>query len=300
MNKKTILLTGATGFLGSHLIKEFLKQEHQIIILKRSFSDTRRIDDLLHNLKSYDLDQCSLEQVFIENKNIDAIIHTATCYGKNKERVSQILEANTLFPLKLLELAINYKVKSFLNTDTYFNKGKIPYQGLPFYSLSKYQFMNWGKELATVNHKIRFINIYLEHPFGEDDNSSKFTSYIIKSCLDNAKKLDLTQGEQKRDFIYIDDIISAYTLLLSKSLEKETFYQEYQLGRGEVVTIKEFVETIHELSGCTTQLNFGVLPYTDSEIMYSQANINPLKQMGWQPKYTLKEGLRKVINSFRN
>ena len=65
-----ILVTGATGFLGSHLVKALLKEKHQVIILKRSFSDTWRIEDVLENLISYDIDQYDLEKIFKEQNKI--------------------------------------------------------------------------------------------------------------------------------------------------------------------------------------------------------------------------------------
>lgn len=86
-----VLVTGATGFLGSHLVKVLLKQEHEVIILKRSFSNTWRINDVLSKLISFDLDLCDLELPFKQVKNINAIIHTATCYGRHYESINDIL-----------------------------------------------------------------------------------------------------------------------------------------------------------------------------------------------------------------
>lgn len=295
MPQKTILITGATGFLGSHLARQFLLEGHQIIILKRSFSNIWRINKLFPHLKSYDIDRSDLEQVFRENKNIDIIIHTATCYGKNGENMSDILQINTLFPLKLLELAINYNVQFFFNTDTYFNKKNIPYQGLPFYSLSKEQFLNWGKQVSLMK-KIRFFNLRLEHPFGEKDDSSKFTTYIINSCLQNIPFLDLTKGEQKRDFIYIKDVVFSYSFLFSQLEETTQFYEEYEIGTGKAMSIKEFVQTVYTLTNSSTKLNFGVLPYRDNEIMFSQADTEKLQQSGWQFQYSVKQALQQIID----
>lgn len=296
--KKTVLVTGATGFLGSHLVKGFLQKKYQVIILKRSFSNTWRIDKFLHQLISFDIDLCEIEQPFQEFKKIDAVIHTATCYGRHNESVIDIFEANTFLPLRLLENAYYFGIKTFINTDTFYNKGIIPYQALPNYSLSKYQFTEWGKQLASMR-KIIFLNIRLEQVFGWKDDDSKFAISTIKHLLQNMESIDFTPGEQTRDFIYVDDVVSAYLFLLDKLPEINQGYTEYELGCGQSISLRHFVETVHELANSKTELNFGILPYRDSEIMHSQANINPLNKLGWFPRWKLNDALVDIIEKMK-
>jgi nucleoside-diphosphate-sugar epimerase len=288
---QTILVTGATGFLGSHLVKGLLKQGHKVIILKRSFSNTWRIKEILSQLISYDLDTIDLTQPFQDISSIDAIIHTATCYGRNKENVSYLAQTNTLFPLQLLATAIQYKIPTFINTDTVLDKFLNPY------ALSKKHLREWGQYFAKLE-KIRFINIQLEHMYGVDDDESKFTIYVIKSCLNNVEKLDLTAGEQIRDFIYIDDVISAYLILLDKANQQAIYFQDYELGSGKGVSIRELVKMIHTMTQSQTKLNFGVIPYRPQEVMHSEADISQLKALNWSPQYSLQQGLSFTIDSY--
>lgn len=283
-----VLVTGATGFLGSHVVKALLNQGHDIVILKRSFSDIWRIANVLPYLSAYDVDNCELELPFCEHGKIDAVIHTATCYGRKGERVSEVMEANTAFPLRLLETA------TFFNTTTFFNTATILYKYLNSYSLSKRQFAEWGRQFAE-DQKITFVNIKLEHMYGPGDDDSKFVTFVIKSCMENMAELKLTPGEQKRDFIYIDDVISAYSLLLKKSAMQKEFFQEYDLGTGKAVSVRELVETVHSLTNSTAKLNFGALPYREHEIMESRADIGPLNALGWSSKVSLIDGLISTI-----
>jgi len=283
-----ILLTGATGFLGSHLVKALVKQNYQIIILKRPTSKLNRLKNVLNNIISYDVDAVEISRPFKEQGKINAIIHTATCYGRANESISEILAANVIFPLKLLEIATLFNTEIFFNTDT------VLYKYLNAYALAKKHFLEWGK-LATKMQKIRFINIKLEHMYGPGDNDSKFTTHIIKSCFANVPELKLTLGEQTRDFIYIDDVVSAYITLLQQSEYQPEWFQEYELGSGQSISIREFVETVHKITHSHTQLNFGALPYREGEIMHSQANITALQQLGWSGLTTLTEGIEKTI-----
>ncbi|QHU98990.1 NAD-dependent epimerase/dehydratase family protein [Synechocystis sp. CACIAM 05] len=283
----TVLVTGATGFLGSHLVKAFLDQGYRVIILKRSFSSTSRIDDVLARCVVYNIDQCELSEPFNDFQKIHAIVHTATCYGRRNETTSQIVESNVLFPLQLLELAT-------CNTDIFFNTDTSLSGYLNSYSLSKKHFLDWGKQFSA-SKKIKFVNLGLEHIFGPGDDESKFVTYVIKNCLRNATQLNLTKGEQLRDFIYVDDVVAVYQLLLSTIWDLPDYYQAYSVGSGNAITVRQLVMLIHCLTNSRTELNFGAVPYRDGEIMLSQADLDPLKKLGYLPSLSLEESLQKTI-----
>lgn len=288
-----LLVTGSTGFLGSYLVKALLGKGYEITILKRSFSNTYRIDDILSQIKSYNIDQCDLSLPFKDNGKYDIVIHTATSYGRNKDSILEIFKSNIQFPLQLLEVAASFGTKAFLNTDTFFNTKTVLCKYLNNYSLSKRQFVEWGEQFALMS-KIKFVNIKLEHLYGPGDDNEKFVSYILKSCLRNIPELKLTLGEQKRDFIFVSDVVSAYEILLKK-LSGE-YFQAYNVGTGHSVSIKSFVETVHAMTNSKTHLNFGALEYRGNEIMESCANIEKLTQLGWKPKYSVVDGINKMIN----
>lgn len=287
-----VLVTGATGFIGSHLVKALLKAGHQVIIFKRSFSDTWRIVEVLTQLYAYDLDQCKIEQPFQDHGKIDAVIHTATCYGRNGESVSCVFDANTAFPLRLLETAIGFNTPTFVNTDTFSGTGVYNY--LKNYHLSKKHFLEWGKHLASLD-KIRFLNIKLQHIYGPGDSDTKFTVQVIKSCLQNVPELKLTAGEQKRDFVFMSDVVNAYLQLLGGCQTRGENFQEYELGSGNPVTIREFVELVQRITQSNTVLKFGALPYRDYEIMEPQANLEALQALGWSGQVSLASGIKAII-----
>lgn len=287
-----ILLTGVTGYLGSHLAETLLASGYEVVALKRTSSSLRRIAHLLPKLAWHDLDAVEMNALFTQHGKFDAVIHTATCYGRNSESASQIAEANLAFPLKLLDAAAASGVDIFVNTGTVLDKFLNPY------ALSKEHFSEWGQYFARQK-KIRFLNLKLEHFYGPGDDASKFVAHIVNSCLSNAPELKLTPGEQKRDFIYIDDVVAAYLLLLEKQKFLADGFVEIEIGSGEAVTIREVVEMIHRLTASTTSLNFGAQPYRAGEAMLSQANTSTLQAFGWQCRHSLEAGLMKVIEQQR-
>ena len=106
----TILLTGATGFLGSHLLKALINKGYEVVVLKRSTSNMWRLKGFENTFKSYDIDQVPLQKAF-EEQYIDTIIHTACVYGRKGESIQQILKTNLMFGIELLSTAIDFSTK---------------------------------------------------------------------------------------------------------------------------------------------------------------------------------------------
>jgi len=283
---KTILITGGTGFLGSNILLKLLKKNYKIILLKRSFSDASRLKTCLAKMIVYDIDKTSVESVFKNNK-IDIVLHCATDYGRKKKKPSSIINANLILPLQLLELAQDYGVKCMINTDTILDKR------VSYYSLSKNHFRDWLQLLAgnTV-----CINVAIEHFYGAGDDKTKFVSFIIDSLLGNVDKIELTKGEQKRDFVFIEDVVDAFLRIINNSGKMKKGYYYYQIGSDKQITIRETVEALKKISGNKiTALNFGALPYRKNEVMKSKVDTTRLRKLGWKPKVTLLEGLRKTV-----
>jgi nucleoside-diphosphate-sugar epimerase len=163
------------------------------------------------------------------------------------------------------------------------------------YSLSKHQFAEWGRTLAHQSSgNLRFVNVQLQHMYGPGDDASKFTTHVLQTCKRNAPELDLTSGEQRRDFIYIEDVVSAYCVLAEQRGQLETVC-DIEVGSGIAPTVREFVEIAHRLTSSRTQLNFGCLPYRPNEAMLCQASIGKMQALGWEPRFDLHAGLKKTI-----
>lgn len=289
MNKPTILLTGATGFLGSKLLESLLSFNYKVIILKRSKSDLWRIKHLIQDVKSYDVDIDFQEKAFTEQK-IDCVIHTACNYGRNTSLIKEVIDSNLNFGLKILNSCIKYNVKSFLNSDTLLEKN------LNTYTLSKKQFVEW---LKIKTDKIQVINVRIELMYGSKDDVHKFVPWIISQLNQNVKKIELTSGIQKRDFIYVDDVVSAYITILNK-LEDLHKYNEFDVGTGKLVSVRKFLELLKDLyisnyGETKTKFAFGELPYRKKEIMTVKVNNQPLIDLGWSPNVDLQQGIRNIL-----
>jgi nucleoside-diphosphate-sugar epimerase len=278
---RAVLITGINGFFGSHLAKR-LAGNYEIFGTEYQTNDLFRLKG--YNFKVIDSSPRTIDRCLKEEK-IDFIIHTATFYGRNKEDIQQIADTNLYMPLYLLDAAIKNNVATFVNTDTVLDRF------VSAYALTKNQFKEW---LYFRRNEIKTINMQLEHFYGKGCSNSNFVTAMIERLKSDEPVINLTAGEQLRDFVYYEDIVDAFETVVGKNDEIETD-TSFQVGSGELISIKDLMLFMKEQTMSASVLNFGAISYRENELMQSEPNIDPLKKLGWKPKHGIKEGLLKTI-----
>jgi len=287
-----ILLTGATGFLGSHLLEALLNEDHQVIILKRSTSNTWRIAHLIDNVKFYDIDNIPILNAF-ESNDIDLVIHTACNYGRGRQTICKVIESNLIFGLKVLEAALKCNVKFFINTDTLLQKK------MNNYSLSKKQFVEWLQHYCC---KISVINFKMDHMYGPKDDSNKFVVWLLEQFSSNVRLVKLTHGAQQRDFIHVKDVVSAYLHIIN-NIHDFNGFNDFDIGSGNPITLREFVEKLHAAyinvhPHCTSKLGFGEIPYRENELMTVDVDTSKLANHGWRTRLDLNMMIDNLVQNY--
>jgi len=280
---KSIFLTGATGFLGGYIARSLVRQGHRLFCYKRLSSETGKLEDLVNYITWVDIPPAR----FFRERQIDAVIHCATNYGRNQSAFD-IFQTNIFLPLSILHASAENQVSTFFNFDTVLDRQ------LNEYSLSKKTFLEWSNKFR---HEVNFVNIKLHHFYGPNDNPSKFTSSVIQSLRDEERTLKFTSGIQKRDFIFIDDVVDASNLIFNYYLRNKHDPREFEIGTGTTVSIKEFVETAKRVAqNKNTELEFNALPDRENEIYNLVSDISEIQNLGWRPAVSLIEGLKRCFN----
>lgn len=305
MMKDYILLTGGTGFIGSHLAERLLKENNNLIILKRSFSDTWRIDHLIKEYSDDQLifintDEKNISDIF-KDYNIEGIFHLAAAYIKNPSHqdIMTTVQSNINYPTELLNLAVNNNVKYFINTGTFFEYSlknlplteKSEIDSLNFYSTSKIAFEDILKYYCK-EYNISCATLKLYTPYGPRDDENKIIPYLILSSL-KGEEININNPNNRLDIVHVFDIIDSYMKLKNKILDLEK-YESFNVARDINYSIDEIYSSIKFNLGFEEKrdLNENQIP-----IFSDPAKIK--SYLDWEPKIDINEGIKNTIDYYK-
>lgn len=294
-----VVITGATGFVGSAVLRHLVRNKFETIVLVRSQSKFENLEKFYGSkvrclLVSDEFDSLA----FFLNGRKFSIVHLATDYGRGDFAGQSVFQSNVIFPWRLAAWGGDNGLAAFLNTDTFFSKADLSYPYLSEYIQSKRTSAYWLSVLSK-QYRFKLINLRLEHVYGPGDAPEKFVMTMLKKMLENVPSIDLTEGTQKRDFVHVEDVASAYITVLNNLNNMQDHICTLDVGYGESISVKEFLVQMHSLSKSRSILKFGTLAQREFEIMSSVANIKLLVELGWHPMIDVKNGINSIIESIK-
>jgi len=301
--EKNIILTGGTGFIGSHLVENLLDSGKNIIILKRSFSNTWRVTNFaksLNNLKLIDIDKVNISDIFF-NYNIEGILHLATYYSKfhTSNEINNMIHSNINFPTNLLDSAVKNDVEYFINTGSCFEYSwdRIPISEnnviRPFnlYASTKVAFEDILRFYSN-EYGIKSATLKLFTPYGPKDDENKIIPYLIINSIQK-NKISIKTASKRLDPIFIDDIINAYKKTMNNinNFEKS---EDINIASGKSHKIKEIYNIINSILGSNE------VEFFESDLSEIRGDINKAKELiNWEPKINFKKGVAKTIDFYQ-
>lgn len=292
-----VLLTGATGFTGSYVLRRLLEAGWSVDILVRPTSSMDLIQDVTPKIGIH-LYTGSTEETMriVSSVAPDVVVHLASMVvGEHKPAdVTGIIESNILLGTQLLEAMARAGIKNFVNTGTYWEhfEGR-DYSPVELYAASKFAFQNilqYYVELQGVNA----ITLKLFDAYGPLDPRSKLMNLLLRVSK-TKERIQMTAGDQKIDLIHVSDVASAYVVAaerLCSNLVKG--HEIYGVSSGSRLSVKEVVEKFEKVSGEKLEIEWGKRPYRKREVM-DPCQLERLP--GWTPQITLVEGIASLLMS---
>lgn len=308
MAKRSVaLVIGGGGFIGANLVRRLLKERCDVHLTMRRTTDLFRIRDIKNHLTLHavSLNNSRDLSLIMQKLNPSLIFHLAA-HGSNSYEtdVREIVETNVTGTLNLLLASRDVPYEAFINTGTSSEYGfkSTPMresdllEPVSFYAAAKAS----TTLLASVFAKMYQKPIVTLRPFsvyGSFEDPRRFIPTIVRNLI-KGNPIQLTAGTQRRDFIYIDDVVEAYmkVAMLANKLQGKIL----NLGTGKQYANDEVVRTLFRVTGKRVPIEKGAYPKRVWDTPHWVADMSQTKRLlGWRPKYSLEEGLRKTYEWYK-
>ena len=290
-----VLVTGATGFIGKHLVKRLLADGHNVFctILK---DEVKPFDHRVKTLYFWEEDPKIIIDFFSKN-SINGIIHLASVFlaSHKPDDVQRLIDSNVKFGTFILDLAAQAKIKWFINTGTFWqNYQNANYSPVNLYAATKQAFESIAQYYIETN-QIKFCTLRLSDTYGPGDTRTKIFT-LWEKIAKSGETLDMSPGDQLIDISYIDDIIEAYILLMIQLSEKESEIKNgsiFAVNADKRYTLKELAKIFEEVSNQKLNINWGGRPHRKGEVMvpWTKGSIVP----GWKPGFNIETGIKMFL-----
>jgi len=299
-----ILVTGGAGFIGSHIVDTYINLGHGVTIID-DFS-TGSINNINPKAKFFKADICDkkIEEIF-QGEKFDIINHHAAQINVRKSLDDPLFDANVniLGSLNLLNLSAKYRIKRFIfassggaiygEPDAFPITEDFPFQPLSPYGVAKVATENYLQVFAELYHFhyviLRYSNVYGPRQISKSEAGviSIFANQILKSekCFVNGN------GNQIRDYIYVSDVVDVNVRALDC---KSDFFN---IGTGVQTSVNDLIEILSIITG--REIAHEHRDPIPGEVFKNVLDASKARErLKWQPKVTLKEGIKKTLDYF--
>jgi len=298
-----ILITGGSGFIGSHLVKFWQMPNVDVIIFDRQKPPERLLGYNYTFIQGTITDRERVAKVMI---GVDYVFHLAAeiSVPESMDNPLKYYGTNTIGTIIMLEEAEKAKVKHFVFASSSANYGfglRIPKKETMLlrpkcpYAFTKidgeYMCELFRKERGLKTTSLRFFNVYGEGQ-NPDAQYAAAVPKFVQQCL-NQEKITLFGGSQTRDFIYVGDIVKGMVFCVVNNIQGI-----FNLGTGKNITIENLAILIRNLTKSISIIEY--LPERAGDVPVGLASMRRLEKRGFKCDNTLEQGIQKVIEYFQN
>ncbi len=309
-----ILITGGAGFIGSHLCEKYTKEGHTILCLDNFMNgNLANIRHLLNygNFKLINGDVRNFDLLEKIMRDVEIVFHLAAQIHVDRSIIEPQLtyEVNVLGTQNILEAARMYDVEKVVyvsSSEVYGSAVYVPMdESHPLNPPHPYGASKIAADRMCYAYTQGYhMNIIIVRPFNTFGQRQKDSGYggaisiFVKRVLSGMPPIIYGDGNQTRDYTYIDDLVSAFDLILNYP---EPIKEPINLGTGKEIRIIDLANKIIDLCGSPRDIKPIHVEPRPGEVKRLMAQALRAKELlGWEPKLTLEDGLKEFINWYKN
>jgi len=293
-----ILITGATGFIGAHLVRRLAREDVQMALLIRPGSNLWRIEPLPKDITIISGSMGDLPAASIDYFKPETVIHAAWHGVTNQHRNDPAqIEENLIPTVKLIEAARDAGCRAFIGLGSQAEYGPLnkkisendPTEPTTLYGATKLAACLLTRQLCS-QFGMHWAWLRVFSTYGPLEDLSWMIPYLIRSLL-KGEKPALTACEQRWDYLFGPDAADAIWAVTQSQATGL-----FNLGSGRTESLRKIVETMRDLIDPKLPLGIGEVPYRPDQVMHLEADIARLsKATGWKPATSLEEGLKQTV-----
>jgi nucleoside-diphosphate-sugar epimerase len=299
------LVTGASGFLGSHLVRKLVEDGHSVTVLLRPGSDAWRLDGVLSQVRCIEgsLKDAGKIAGGLREEPVEVAFHLAWSGVTGEERNSaEQITRNVPGSLALWRVLRDTGCETLISVGSQAEYGphcgilheRLPTNPVTAYGVAKAALCALLQRLCVLGG-MRFVWLRLLSAYGPADDERHMVPSLIRALL-RRERPALTAGEQIWDYLYVADAASA----LCAAMESRTS-GVFNLGSGRAIALREFILAVRDCIDSSLPLGFGETPYRPDQVMHLEADISALRAAtGWAPKIAIEEGVRRTVEWYRD
>jgi nucleoside-diphosphate-sugar epimerase len=296
---KRALVTGATGFIGSHLVAHLHRAGWEVSVIAHTKPLQTINDAAVHRVYQY-TGQTSEVSAALDDFKPTAVFHLASLFlaSHTPDQVEPLISANVLFGTQLLEAMSKSGCTALVNAGTGWQNytPQPPFDVADFIPVNLYAATKQAFEDILLYYvqvaSLRSITLRLFDSYGPGDSRRKLLRLLLDT-LKTGQPLDMSPGDQVIDLVHVDDICRAFLHAANLALElPESAAMVYAISGKQRMTLQQVAAALEEAAGRKLPLRFGQRPHRPREVMHPWEG-PPLP--GWQPQITLLQGLRDLI-----
>ncbi|MDO8659063.1 MAG: SDR family NAD(P)-dependent oxidoreductase [Candidatus Parcubacteria bacterium] len=305
--KNTFLVTGATGFIGANIVRELVKLGQHTSIIVRNRKLNWRLHDISNKIDIYECDIQDEKLLEIVNRiKPDYIFHLAR-YGNlsNEDDINKMIDINFKGTINLINAVKQNPFKLLINTSSCIEYG-VKEQSMKetdyLVPINNFGVITAGITLYAQKEAIRnnlpIITLRLFTPYGYYEDGFRLIPSVIKSAIGN-EPIKVSAPENVRDFIFIEDVVSAY---MGATEIRHNPGEIYNIGSGKQHSVGEIVQMIQKITKNKSDVEWGAVAKQARYIEPSrwEADITKAKKtLNWEPKFSIESGLIKTIEWFK-